>query len=126
MSKVGQIERETQNRLVNLLQEKLGYIYLGNWEKQYNSNLVESEYLAFLASQGVAPAQEPKPASAPKATKPKGTAKPKAKGKTYTVVSGDNLTKIAKAHGTTVAELVKLNGIKDKNLINVGQVLKVG
>ena len=53
MSKVGQIERETQNRLVNLLQDKLGYKYLGNWEKQYNSNLVESEYLAFQASQGV-------------------------------------------------------------------------
>ena len=53
MSKVGQIERETQNRLVKLLQQKLGYNYLGNWEKQYNSNLIESEYLAFQASQGV-------------------------------------------------------------------------
>ena len=53
MSKVGQIERDTQNRLVNLLQEKLGYEYLGNWEKQYNSNLVESEYLAFQASQDI-------------------------------------------------------------------------
>jgi len=53
MSKVGQIERETQNRLVKLLQEKLGYNYLGNWEKQYNSNLVESEYLAFQAAKGV-------------------------------------------------------------------------
>jgi LysM repeat protein len=42
------------------------------------------------------------------------------------VVKGDNLTKIAKAHGTTVAALVKLNNIKDKNLINIGQVLKVG
>jgi murein DD-endopeptidase MepM/ murein hydrolase activator NlpD len=45
---------------------------------------------------------------------------------TYTVVSGDNLTKIAKAHGTTVAKLVALNGIKNANLINVGQVLKLG
>ena len=53
MSKVGQIERETQNRLVKLIHENLGYNYLGNWEKQYNSNLVESEYLAFLACQGV-------------------------------------------------------------------------
>ena len=53
MTKVGQIERETQNRLVKLLQEKLGYNYLGNWEKQYNSNLIESEYLAFQASRGV-------------------------------------------------------------------------
>ena len=53
MSEVGQIERETQNRLVKLLQEKLGYSYLGNWEKQYNSNLVETEYLAFQVSNGV-------------------------------------------------------------------------
>ena len=67
---------------------------------------------------------EPKPVEE-KPVAEKKPAKPKAKGKTYTVVKGDNLTKIAKAHGTTVAELVKLNGIKDKNLINVGQVLKV-
>jgi murein DD-endopeptidase len=71
----------------------------------------------------------PAPAKAPVAPKPakaKAPAKPKAKAKTYTVVKGDNLTKIAKAHGTTVAALVKLNNIKDKNLILIGQVLKVG
>jgi LysM repeat protein len=44
---------------------------------------------------------------------------------TYTVVSGDNLTRIASRNGTTVAELVRLNGIKNANLINVGQVLKL-
>ena len=48
-----------------------------------------------------------------------------ASGATYTVVSGDNLTKIAKAHGTTVASLTKLNGIKNANLIFPGQVLKL-
>lgn len=53
MSKVGQIERATQNRLVKLLQENLGYEYLGNWEKQFNSNLIEDEYLAFQESKGV-------------------------------------------------------------------------
>ena len=37
--------------------------------------------------------------------------------KTYTVVKGDNLTKIAKKYGTTVDTLVALNGIKNKNLI---------
>jgi murein DD-endopeptidase len=71
----------------------------------------------------------PAPAKAPVAPKPataKAPAKAKVTAKTYTVVKGDNLTKIAKAHGTTVAALVKLNGIKDKNLINIGQVLKVG
>ena len=54
----------------------------------------------------------------------KKTAKSK-KSKTYTVVKGDTLTKIAKAHETTVAALVDLNGIKDKNKISIGQVLKV-
>ena len=66
------------------------------------------------------------PAPAPKPIKAKAFAKAKASAKTYTVVKGDNLTKIAKAHGTTVAALVELNKIKDKNKINIGQVLKVG
>jgi murein DD-endopeptidase MepM/ murein hydrolase activator NlpD len=44
---------------------------------------------------------------------------------TYTVVKGDNLTRIASRNGTTVAELVRLNNIKNANLINVGQVLKL-
>ena len=63
------------------------------------------------------PAKEP--------AKPKAPAKPKKAANTYTVVKGDTLTKIAKAHGSTVAELVKLNKIKDKNKISIGQVLKV-
>lgn len=67
----------------------------------------------------------PVSAPAPKPVKAKAPAKAKASSKTYTVVKGDNLTKIAKAHGTTVAALVELNGIKNKNLINIGQVLKV-
>ena len=44
---------------------------------------------------------------------------------TYTVKAGDNLTKIAKKYGTTVQVLVDLNNIKNKDLINVGQVLKL-
>jgi LysM repeat protein len=62
-------------------------------------------------------AKEPAKAKAP--------AKPKKAANTYTVVKGDTLTKIAKAHGSTVAELVKINKIKDKNKISIGQVLKV-
>jgi len=53
-------------------------------------------------------------------------AAPTASTGTYTVVAGDNLTRIAKAHGTTVAALVKLNGIKNANLIQIGQVIKLG
>jgi murein DD-endopeptidase MepM/ murein hydrolase activator NlpD len=44
---------------------------------------------------------------------------------TYTVVKGDNLTRIASRNGTTVAELVRINDIKNANLINVGQVIKL-
>ena len=70
-----------------------------------------------------APAKAPVAPKAP--AKAKAPAKPKATANTYTVVNGDNLTKIAKAHGTTVAALTKLNGIKDANKIAIGQVLKV-
>lgn len=43
---------------------------------------------------------------------------------TYTVKSGDNLGKIAKSHGTTVAKLREANGLKTDQ-IKVGQKLKV-
>ncbi|MBF0231402.1 MAG: restriction endonuclease subunit R, partial [Desulfamplus sp.] len=40
MSKIGQIERATQNRVIKLFQNELGYRYLGNLEKEdNNSNL---------------------------------------------------------------------------------------
>ena len=44
----------------------------------------------------------------------------------YTVQAGDTLSKIAKAHGTTVSELAKQNGIKDVNKIEIGQELSLG
>lgn len=44
---------------------------------------------------------------------------------TYTVRKGDTLTKVAKDHGTTVAALVALNGIKNADLIKVGQKLRL-
>ena len=45
--------------------------------------------------------------------------------KTYTVKSGDNLTKIARTFGVTISQLVKWNDITDANYIVVGQVLIV-
>lgn len=42
---------------------------------------------------------------------------------TYVVKAGDTLSKIAKAFSTTVEELVRLNDIRDKNIINIGDVL---
>lgn len=44
---------------------------------------------------------------------------------TYTVKNGDTLSGIAKKYKTTVDALVKKNNIKNKNLIYVGQVLKI-
>jgi murein DD-endopeptidase MepM/ murein hydrolase activator NlpD len=67
----------------------------------------------------------PAPAPVHGASAPAPAAAPAAAGATYTVVPGDNLTKIAKANGTTVAALVKLNAIKNANLIFPGQVLKL-
>jgi len=55
MSTVGQRERITQNRVVKLFQERLGYDYLGNWEYRPGNRNVEKEYLrAFLKKQGYA------------------------------------------------------------------------
>ena len=46
-------------------------------------------------------------------------------GEMYKINPGDTLSKIASAHNTTVAELVKLNGIEDPDLIHAGDVLKL-
>lgn len=43
----------------------------------------------------------------------------------YTVKRGDSLSVIAQRHKTTTAALVKLNGIKNPNLIRVGQRLRI-
>jgi type I restriction enzyme, R subunit len=53
MSTVGQIERATQNRVVKLLHEQLGYTYLGNWEERSDNSNIEEDYLrSFLKRQG--------------------------------------------------------------------------
>ncbi|HOT15873.1 MAG TPA: type I restriction endonuclease, partial [Bacteroidales bacterium] len=53
MSKVGQIERITQNRIVALFQSELEYRYLGNWEeRENNSNVDEALLTAFLTKKG--------------------------------------------------------------------------
>ena len=45
MSRIGQLERTTQNRVVKLFQEKLGYRYLGNWEVREDNSNIEVEIL---------------------------------------------------------------------------------
>lgn len=46
-------ERETQNRVIKLFKEELGYTYLGNWEDRLgNSNIEEDQLRAFLQRSG--------------------------------------------------------------------------
>ena len=45
MSDVGQIERKTQERVVKLFREQLGYDYLGNWEYREGNSNIEVELL---------------------------------------------------------------------------------
>jgi len=44
---------------------------------------------------------------------------------TYTVQSGDTLSSIASRYGTTVQELVDINGLSNPNLIYPGEVLRI-
>ena len=56
-STVGQIEKQTQARVVTLLRDRLHYTYLGPWLDRADNANIESERLsAWLASQGIAPA----------------------------------------------------------------------
>ena len=49
---VAQLERKTQDRIVRLFQDKLGYTYLGNWEERPNNSNIEEELLIkFLKKQ---------------------------------------------------------------------------
>lgn len=51
MVSVGQIERKTQNRVIRLFQDDLGYTYLGSWENRENSNIEEELLIKFLKKQ---------------------------------------------------------------------------
>ena len=54
MSTVGQRERATQNRVVQLFQTHLGYRYLGNWEARPNNRNIEADLLrSWLSRQGI-------------------------------------------------------------------------
>ena len=57
MSEIGQIERKTQNRVVKLFAEELGYDYLGDWQDRENNSNIEEKYLtAYLESKSYHPA----------------------------------------------------------------------
>ena len=58
-------------------------------------------------------------------TAKKASAPAKATGGNYTVNRGDTLSKIAKAHGTSVKALVAANGLANPHVLKVGKSLKV-
>jgi len=45
MNTIGKSERSTQNRIVQLFQNEMGYEYLGNWEKEIRNQSVEEDLL---------------------------------------------------------------------------------
>ncbi|MBD2147579.1 HsdR family type I site-specific deoxyribonuclease [Sphaerospermopsis sp. FACHB-1194] len=45
MNEVGQPERATQNRVIALLTQKLGYQYIGNWYNRANNSNIETDLL---------------------------------------------------------------------------------
>ncbi|MBN4052577.1 HsdR family type I site-specific deoxyribonuclease [bacterium AH-315-K20] len=58
MNGIGQPERVTQNRVVKLFQNELGYEYLGNWTERSGNSNIETEYLErWLTGRGHSPAQ---------------------------------------------------------------------
>jgi len=58
MSTIGPSERVTQNRVIALFRDELGYRYLGDWSRREgNSNVEESLLVPWLAGSGYAPAQ---------------------------------------------------------------------
>lgn len=57
MSNVGQLERQTQNRVVTFFKQQLGYDYLGDWERREgNSNIEKSLLTKWLRNRGIADA----------------------------------------------------------------------
>jgi len=58
MNSIGKSERSTQNRVIQLFQDKLGYAYLGNWENGVRNQPVEEDLLKnYLTSQGYSEAE---------------------------------------------------------------------
>ncbi|WP_367344438.1 type I restriction endonuclease subunit R [Methanomethylovorans sp.] len=49
MNHIGKSERETQDRIISLFHDELGYRYLGNWtDREGNSNIEEGSLTAYL------------------------------------------------------------------------------
>jgi type I restriction enzyme R subunit len=56
MNNIGQIERLSQNRIIKLFREQLGYSYYGYWEEREKNSNIEESYLGnYLLKQGYSP-----------------------------------------------------------------------
>lgn len=56
MKNVGQVERKTQDRIVKLFSNKLGYKYLGDWKDRKDNSNIEEDYLKkYLSKKGYSP-----------------------------------------------------------------------
>lgn len=53
MSTIGQPERATQNRVIGLLRDELGYRFLGSWADRQNSNVEEKLLSDWLMKRGI-------------------------------------------------------------------------
>jgi LysM repeat protein len=89
---------------------------------------VDTTPLPATAAPTATPTPEPTPTAAPTPTptptpSPTASPTPAPTPVTYVVKAGDQLARIAAKYGVTVAAIQKANGIKDPNLIKVGQKL---
>ncbi|MDP6353932.1 MAG: hypothetical protein QF473_02440, partial [Planctomycetota bacterium] len=58
MNPIGQPERATQDRVIALFRDELGYRFLGDWsDREGNSNIEEELLRDYLARQGYTPKQ---------------------------------------------------------------------
>ena len=57
MTKVGELERKTQRRVIRHFRDHLGYTYLGDWHERADNRNIEPDHLTrFLKRQGHSPA----------------------------------------------------------------------
>ncbi len=78
-----------------------------------------------VAPTSLPPTAVPTAAPSPTSTLTEPPAQPVVTYQNYTVHAGDTLEQIAIQNGTTTGYLMQLNGIKNPNVLDVGQVLKV-